>query len=247
MSTVTAPSLKICGATSGRDIEVLARHGADLVGLWHGVPDGPADLPEHEAAALAAAARATGRLTPVLVTFLSDPDTLCGVLRRTGIRTVQLHAYQPPATVRALRAALPDAVVVKVLHVRDGGCAERPLIGAYERAGTDLFLLDAATADGRVGSTGHRLPEAAAADLADRITLPFWLAGGLTCAARPAYDAVVAHPRFRGIDVDTAARNAQGRLTGAAVAGLARAWHTAQHTAPPRPSPGGRRRPKECP
>lgn len=240
MSAAPAPSLKVCGATREQDVDVLARNGADFVGLWHHVPRGPADLPEHEAAALAAAARATGRLTPVLVTFLNDPDALCGVLRRTGIRTVQLHAYQPPATVRALRARLPDAVVVKVLHVTaDGGCVERPLIGAYERAGTDLFLLDAATDDGRIGSTGHRLDEAAAVRLADRLTVPFWLAGGLTPAARPAYDTVVRHPLFHGIDVDTAARDTHGRFADAAVAGLARAWRTAQHTAAPRPSPGG--------
>ncbi|MHB9757703.1 phosphoribosylanthranilate isomerase [Streptomyces sp. BYX5S] len=219
-------TLKVCGATSPRDIEVLAGAGAGLVGLWHGVPGGPADLPEHDVAALAAAARATGRLHPVLVTFLGDADTLAGVLRRTGITTVQLHAYQRPSTVRALRAALPDAVIVKVLHVSGGTCAERPLLGAYERAGTDLFLIDATTADGRVGSTGQRLAEDTVLDLADRFTLPFWLAGGLTEANSRAYGRVLSHPRLRGIDVDTAARGGDGRFAGPAVTGIARAWST---------------------
>ncbi|PZT71690.1 MULTISPECIES: phosphoribosylanthranilate isomerase [unclassified Streptomyces] len=238
MTTLSAPrTLKVCGATSTRDIEVLAGAGACLVGLWHGVPGGPADLPEHEVAALAAAVRATGTLHPVLVTFLGDPDAVAGVLRRTGIRIVQLHAYQPPATVRALRTALPDTVIVKVLHVMDGSCPERPLIGAYERAGTDLFLIDSTTADGRVGSTGQRLDEETVLRLAQRFTLPFWLAGGLDRTNRSAYERVLSHPRLRGIDVDTAARGGDGRFGAPAVAGLARAWNTGPgHPDPRTPS-----------
>jgi phosphoribosylanthranilate isomerase len=41
---------------------------------------------------------------------------------------------------------------------------------------------------------------------------------------------VAAHPRYAGIDVDTAARDADGRFAGPAVLGIARAWHTARHT-----------------
>ncbi|MER5889414.1 N-(5'-phosphoribosyl)anthranilate isomerase [Streptomyces sp. NPDC001941] len=229
MTTAPAPVLKVCGATAPHDVEVLAAAGADRVGLWHGVPGGPADLPERELAALAAAARATGALEPVLVTFLSDPEALAAVARRAGIAHIQLHAYQPPAFVKALRAALPGAHLIKVLHVRGGRCLERPLIGAYEKAGTDLFLLDATTEDGRVGSTGVRLTESHVLDLADRFTLPFWLAGGLTADSRPEYDEVARHPRYRGIDVDTAARDGRGSFSAAAVAGLARAWGTARY------------------
>ncbi|WP_405783729.1 phosphoribosylanthranilate isomerase [Streptomyces sp. NBC_00859] len=232
MSTAPAPlpprtrTVKVCGATSTRDTDVLATAGADLVGLWHGVPGGPAELPEHEVAALAAAARATGVLQPVLVTFLSDAHTLSGVLRRTGIDIVQLHAYQRPSTVRALRAALPDTVIIKVLHVTAGACPERPLLGAYERAGTDLFLIDATTPDGRIGSTGQCLSEDAVLDLAERFTLPFWLAGGLTPANRSAHERVLRHPRLLGIDVDTAARGGDGRFAAPAVNRLARVWGT---------------------
>ncbi|WP_406134621.1 N-(5'-phosphoribosyl)anthranilate isomerase [Streptomyces sp. NBC_01089] len=232
MSPAPAPpsprtrTLKVCGATSTRDIAVLATAGADLAGLWHGVPGGPAELPEREVAALAAAARATGVLHPVLVTFLSDTHALSGVLARTGIGTVQLHAYQRPSTVRALRTALPDAVIIKVLHVTGNTCLERPLLGAYEQAGTDLFLIDATTPDGRVGSTGQCLSEDTVLDLADRFTLPFWLAGGLNPANRSDHERVLHHPRLHGIDVDTAARGGDGRIAGPAVTRLARVWGT---------------------
>ncbi|MDG4865651.1 N-(5'-phosphoribosyl)anthranilate isomerase, partial [Streptomyces sp. T-3] len=172
---------------------------------------------------------ATGALHPVLVTFLGDPGALAAAARAAGIRHVQLHAYQPPAFVRELRSLLPDAYLIKVLHVRGGRCLERPLTGAYERAGTDLFLLDAATDDGRVGSTGVRLDERDVLGVVDRFTLPFWLAGGISPQSRSDYDAVVSHPRFHGIDVDTAARDDRGRFTAPAVRDLTRAWRTAQY------------------
>ncbi|MEU6311888.1 N-(5'-phosphoribosyl)anthranilate isomerase [Streptomyces sp. NPDC047014] len=229
--------LKVCGATAPHDIEAAAAAGADCVGLWHGIPGGPSELDQDGLAALAAAARSAG-LLPVLVTFLSDPRHLTALVRATGAGWVQLHAYQPPAAVRALREALPaETGIVKVLHVQqDGHCVERPLIGAYGRAGTDLFLLDTATGDGRIGSTGAALDPARLTPLLPRLTRPFLLAGGITPHSRPAYDDIVTHPGFRGIDVDTAARSPHtGAFAVPQIAALARAWRT---TTTPGPGPG---------
>jgi len=225
--TSPRPVLKVCGATTFHDIDVLAEGGADLVGLWHGIPGGPADLPADRVVTLAGAARATGRLRPVLVTFLRDVAVLRDVVARSGIRWLQLHAFQPPAVVRALRAALPSEVaIVKVVHVRDGECLERRLLGAYERAGTDLFLIDAVTEDGRIGSTGRRLREADVLDLADQTDRPFLLAGGLRADSRDEFRSLVEHPRFFGIDVDTAARDRDGVFRPHLVRGIAQGWRT---------------------
>lgn len=229
---MTGPLLKVCGATSPADVALLAASGADLVGLWHGVPNGHAELPLDRAASLADAAREAG-VEPVLVTFEKDVTVLRDVLAATGVRWVQLHAYQLPATVTALRAAVPgDLTVVKVLHLRSGTCVERPLVGAYERAGTDLFLLDTLTDDGRVGSTGRPLEPADALAVADLTTRPFLLAGGLSAANRARFDTVTAHPRYAGIDVDSAARDVNSRFVGATVRRIADAWHTARMEVP---------------
>jgi phosphoribosylanthranilate isomerase len=220
--------LKVCGARTRDDIELLAAAGADFVGLWHGVPGGHADLSVAEATELADAARDTRRLRPVLVTFSGDVDLLAGALERTGIRWLQLHAYQSPAVVRGLRARFPhDLTIVKVVHLADGHCVERPLIRAYERAGTDIFLLDRVTADGRIGSTGQQLREAEIAELVPLFTRPFVLAGGISADNRADYDGVVDHPRFYGIDVDSAARDEGGRFRPAFVAQLRQGWRTA--------------------
>ncbi|GAA3487757.1 N-(5'-phosphoribosyl)anthranilate isomerase [Streptomyces cremeus] len=219
--------VKICGARTEGEVRAVAGAGADLVGLWHGVPGGRADLSAPRLARLAAEARATGRLRSVLVTFASQAHTLARTAVDSGVDWIQLHGYQRPALVRALRAQLPARVsLVKVLHVHGTSCPEASLIPAYERAGTDLFLLDAATADGRVGSTAHTLDDRTAAGLARRTTRPFLLAGGLRPDNRHLFDAVLADPRLCGIDVDSAARDDEGLLDAARTADLVRAWRT---------------------
>ncbi|MER7672759.1 N-(5'-phosphoribosyl)anthranilate isomerase [Kitasatospora sp. NPDC096128] len=216
--------LKVCGARTRADLDLLAATGPTLVGLWHGIPGGPADLPPQHLADLAATAIRLG-LEPVLVTFLDDPHHLARLARETGIRWIQLHAYQSPALAARLREQLPYAVLVKVLHLARGRCLERAFTPAYERAGVDLFLLDTVTDDGRVGSTGQSLDPADVHALLPRLSIPFLLAGGLSAHNRDTYRTVTDHPLYAGADIDTAARDRAGHLTREAVTALARAWH----------------------
>ncbi|MEV4315397.1 hypothetical protein [Actinocrispum sp. NPDC049592] len=222
--------LKVCGATTRDDVELLAGAGADLVGLWHGVPDGPSEVSIDTVTQLAQAARATGQLEPMLVTFLSDVEILRQIVERTGIQWIQLHAYQMPVMVKALRQAVTsDLTIVKVLHLRAGKCLERPLIKAYEAAGTDLFLLDVVTDQGQIGSTGQRLHPKAVVELVPSFTKPFLLAGGISANNSADYAAVAQHPLFQGIDVDTGARDQSGRFQGTNISAITRGWRTARH------------------
>ncbi|TCO60577.1 phosphoribosylanthranilate isomerase [Actinocrispum wychmicini] len=220
--------VKVCGATQVADVELLAAAGADFVGLWHGVPRGHAELSGSALARLADAARTTGP-RPILVTLSSDLDTLGEALARSGIRWVQLHGYQQPAMVRRLKAAHPAVTVVKVLHMRGGECVERALIPSYERAGVDVFLLDALAADGRIGSTALTIEPAAAAAIADRVSRPVMLAGGLTADNSARYRSLTGHPRFYGIDVDSGSRDADGRIDARQVALIRDKWTVVEH------------------
>ncbi|MFI2611179.1 N-(5'-phosphoribosyl)anthranilate isomerase [Kitasatospora sp. NPDC018619] len=226
-----AGHLKVCGARTRSDLALLADTGPTLVGLWHGVPGGPADLDADRLADLAATAIRLG-LEPVLVTFLDHAPTLAALARATGIRWIQLHAYQSPALVAELREHLPYAVLVKVLHLSRGRCLERAFTRAFERAGCDLFLLDTVTDDGRVGSTGQSLDPAHVHALLPRLTIPFLLAGGLSAANRATYRTVTDHPLYAGADIDSAARDRTGRLTHDNVTALTRAWHPRLQEAP---------------
>lgn len=206
-------------------MRLLAGAGADLIGLWHGVPGGSAELSLPALADLAEECRVVEGAEAVLVTFLGDPQRLADVVVRTGVPVVQLHAYQPPAVVRVLKEAA-HVTVVKVLHLQGGSCPEARFIPAYERAGTDLFLLDTVAADGRVGSTGRTLDTDAALALAARLERPFLLAGGLTDHRSPEQEAIAGHPLFHGIDVDTAARDATDAFDADRVLSIVQCWRT---------------------
>lgn len=211
--------VKICGATRPDEVALLAAAGVDFVGLWHGVPGGRTELSLEQVTSLAAAAP-----EPVLVTLMSGVDDLVRVVRASGIGWVQLHGYQQPGVVRALKAECPNTTVVKVLHIRGGECVERALIRTYQRAGVDVFLLDALAADGRIGSTAQTIDPAVAARIIELSELPVLLAGGLTSGNVARYRSLIGHPRFFGIDVDSGARDEQGRIDGRRVAEIRNQW-----------------------
>ena len=133
--------VKVCGITEPTEIDLLARQQVDFVGLWYGVPGGPADLPLETWRAFGSAAAGTEQLNPVLVTFLKDVDAIRAALDGTDVHWVQLHGYQTPGLVRALKREVPDVRILKVLHVRGQDCVEAPLIGSYEKAGVPAARL----------------------------------------------------------------------------------------------------------
>ena len=104
--------------------------------------------------------------------------------------------------------------MIKVLHVRGGECVEASLIGSYEKAGVDVFLFDVVTDDGRVGSTGQALDPAVVAPLAGQAD-PAVPARRRNLGRQPRASTrrSRAHPLFLGIDVDTNARGADGKIS----------------------------------
>ncbi len=214
--------VKVCGIVEPTEVDALAAHHVDFVGLWWGVPGGPHDLDRDRWRALAGPVAARG-LTPVLVTFAKDAEQLRETLEGSPVRWVQLHGYPTPGTVRKVKA-IGDIRVIKVLHVKGGECVEASLIGSYEKAGVDVFLFDVVTEDGRVGSTGQALDPAVVAPLLEKLTRPFLLAGGISDANRGDYESLAAHPLFLGVDVDTNARDAGGNISAERVSAITRAW-----------------------
>jgi phosphoribosylanthranilate isomerase len=215
--------LKVCGITEHPEVGALAAHSVDLAGLWYGVPDGPADLELARWQELATATAAEN-VAPVLVTFSKDAEMLREALESAPVKWVQLHGYQTPGLVKALKRDVPDVRVLKVLHVRGQDCVEAPLIGSYEKAGVDVFLFDAVAKDGRVGSTGETLDVDYVVSIADKLTRPFLIAGGISPENRGRHEALISHPRYLGVDVDTNARGDDGKIAAENVGAISAAW-----------------------
>jgi phosphoribosylanthranilate isomerase len=219
--------VKVCGIVERAQIDLLAAQQVDFVGLWWGVPGGPHDLGRDRWRELADAAGAAEGVTPVLVTFSKDADELRATLEGSGVRWIQLHGYPTPGTIRKVKAIEVGGGpinVIKVLHIRGGECVEAPLLASYEKAGVDIFLFDVVTEDGRVGSTGQAIDPAVVAPLADQLNRPFLLAGGISAVNRGDYETLASHPRFLGIDVDTNARTADGKISSENVKAITNVW-----------------------
>lgn len=221
--------VKVCGIVEPAEIGVLAAEAVDWVGLWLAVPGGPHDLlPERWRALAERAAQSDRGPAPVLVTFTKDAELLREALSSAPVEWVQLHGYPTPGFVRKVKAIGPEVKVIKVLHVRGGECVEASLIGSYEKAGVDVFLFDTVSEDGQVGSTGLSLDAEVVIPLAEKLTRPFLLAGGISAENRARYEQLAAHPLFLGIDVDTNARGQDGRIDAEHVAAITRAWRTGE-------------------
>ena len=95
--------VKICGATRLDEVALLNGAGVDFVGLWHGVPGGRTELSLDQLTSLR-----RRRTQPVLVTLMSAVDDLVLVVRRSGIDWVQLHGYQQPGVIRALKSEVSE-------------------------------------------------------------------------------------------------------------------------------------------
>lgn len=218
------PWLKVCGLADRVEVASARDGGATHVGLWWSMGESAHALGMAALAKTSGHARSAG-MRPVLVTLSGDPEQILRACREGEIDAVQLHAFQPPRTVAAVRQGLPaEGTVVKVIHAEpDGTSPDLRLVSAYRAAGVDAFLLD--TMDGgRVGSTGRALSPATVRAIVPRFEAPFILAGGLTATPAPEQLDLRSLPGFAGVDVDSAARGDDGRPDASRIRRLHDAW-----------------------
>ena len=164
-----------------------------------------------------------------LVTFSSDAAAVAEAARALDARWIQLHAFQNPSVVASVRhridtsAASAPTRIVKVLHLDGDLLLEAPFLRAYDRAGVDAYIID--TVSGvRIGSTGIRADPGALRRVAEKLTRPFLIAGGLDAAVVDDYDELRGEPLWSGVDVDTGARDASGSFDAASIVSISTAW-----------------------
>jgi phosphoribosylanthranilate isomerase len=159
--------VKICGITNLKDARRAVEAGADFLG-FNFYPRSPRYVTP------AAARRIVQRLpkgTAFVGVFVNEPtDKMLAIARRVGLRFLQLHGEESPATVAKLRRTL---TVIKAIRVRNSFSAAQ--LRQFKPRGT--FLLDGFHVSRR-GGTGKTFNWAVArrANRAGHI----FLAGGLT-------------------------------------------------------------------
>jgi len=124
--------VKICGITCWRDAKAALDAGADALG-FNFYPPSPRFIPPRRAREIV---RRLPRNTQAVGVFVDEPlENVLEIARVSGVRFLQLHGRESPATVAALGHTLP---VIKAFRVRPGFRLAR--LASYPRA--KAFLLD---------------------------------------------------------------------------------------------------------
>jgi phosphoribosylanthranilate isomerase len=195
--------LKVCGVTAPRDLSLLDEEGVDYAGVWVQIGSARSCADEVSFRELTTRRSERARCVAVVAGKL-DLDILCRWLEASAVAAVQLHGFQLPPAVAALRERLPRSIeVFKVLHVQHGVCLERSRIADYAAAGVDAFLVDTFESRARLGSTGTAIGRGVLLELLEQVSpQKLIVAGGLTASHLRA----LATLGLRGVDVDTGAR-----------------------------------------
>jgi phosphoribosylanthranilate isomerase len=198
--------VKICGLTRGADLRAAIDAGADAVGVISEVPvDSPREVDPATAAELLA--DVPPFVTATLVTMPDSAERAVELLRMVGPDAVQLHGEWIPDEIRFIRAETERKVLLAV-DADDPARAEE-----FDRV-ADALVIDS-TDDSGAGGTGETHDWERAGDLADRLTTPVVLAGGLT--ADNVAEAVRAADPF-AVDVASGVELTDGRKDHNAVA-----------------------------
>ncbi|WP_051141968.1 phosphoribosylanthranilate isomerase [Paucidesulfovibrio longus] len=187
-----------------------------LAGFTHlGFPLGPGVVEEDVDAGEAlrivrslAAAPDTADVCCVLITYLRKAEDVLELLRRSGMRAVQLHAPVDPASVAELRRADPSLLIFKSIVMGRTEDADPLTLARAHAPFVDAFLTDTYDpATGNSGATGRTHDWSLSRALVRAGLRPVILAGGLT----PGNVAeAVQRVRPAGVDAHTGLEDANG-------------------------------------
>ncbi|WP_256403213.1 phosphoribosylanthranilate isomerase [Halorubrum salinum] len=163
--------VKVCGLARDADLRAAIDAGADAVGVITEVPvDSPREV--EPAAAADLLADVPPFVTATLVTMPDSAERVVELVRTIGPDAVQIHGEWTPDEIRYIRAETQRKVLLAVDAAEPGRAEELDAVA-------DALVLDSTDESG-AGGTGETHDWTRAGELADRLTSPVVLAGGLT-------------------------------------------------------------------
>ena len=172
--------VKICCISSTLEATIAMRYGADAIGLVGRMPSGPGPIEDELIRNIAVT------IPPPIATFLLTSETSAEQIiahhKRTFTNTIQLVDELPEKDYAIIKAAIPAIKLVQVIHVIDEGSVEEAIkVSAY----VDAILLDSGNpnlAIKELGGTGRVHDWKLSSKIKESISIPLFLAGGLSAA-----------------------------------------------------------------
>jgi phosphoribosylanthranilate isomerase len=178
MKATLAPRVKICCIASIEEARLAIECGASALGLVSHMPSGPGVISDEQIAEIAAT------VPPAIGTFLlTSRQSVTGIVeqhRFCRTNTIQICDHLTHGTHRDLKTALPGISIVQVVHVTGPESLDE---AARVAPHVDAILLDSGNqklAVKELGGTGRTHDWALSRAIRERISIPLFLAGGLT-------------------------------------------------------------------
>lgn len=178
MEATPQPRIKICCISSHEEAALAVRAGASALGLVSAMPSGPGIIGEGLIARIAA--QVPPGVASFLLTSLQDADAIIAQQRRCRTNTIQLCDELRDGGYAQLRQALPGVALVQVIHVTGPASVDEAVRVAPD---VDAILLDSGNPTLRIkelGGTGRVHDWALSRAIREAVTVPLFLAGGLT-------------------------------------------------------------------
>ena len=177
---MSSPRIKICCISSEDEVRAAVYGGADLLGFVAPPLGGLGVIPESKIAQLI-------RLVPpgcvaVLLTGHTSLDDISRQVRDTAPDAVQLVRSTSVQTRRALRDRFVGLRLLQVVHVHGPEAVDDAVAAQEESHG---LVLDSAVLDGpseQLGATGTTHDWSISRRIVEAVSVPVYLAGGLSAA-----------------------------------------------------------------
>jgi phosphoribosylanthranilate isomerase len=178
MQSTSTPRVKICCISTVDEAALAVACGASALGLVSYMPSGPGVISDELIAKIAAT------VPPAIGTFLlTSRQSVADIIeqqRRCRTNTIQLCDHLTDGTHRDLKDASPGISVVQVVHVTGPESVEE---AARIAPHVNAILLDSGNqklAVKELGGTGRTHDWTLSRAIRERISVPLFLAGGLT-------------------------------------------------------------------
>lgn len=178
MNAPIRPRIKICCISSLEEAGLAVRYGASALGLVSSMPSGPGIIPDDLIQEISAAV--PPGVATFLLTCLQDADAIVEQQRTLGTNTVQICDRLVTGDYRALRRGMPGVKIVQVVHVTGPDSVDEAIEAASH---VDAILLDSgnpALSVKQLGGTGRVHDWSLSLRIRETISIPLFLAGGLT-------------------------------------------------------------------
>jgi len=195
-----APTVKICGLSTGLTLDAALDAGADMVGFVF-FSKSPRHIDWATGRALGRQAR--GRATIAALSVDADDDTLKRIVEALSPDLMQLHGSETPARVKEIRE-LFGRPTIKAIGVATHG--DLAAAQTYEGV-ADHLLIDAKPPKGAALPGGNGRPFDWSLTRKFRPSLPWLLSGGLD---PDTVEAAIALSGARGVDVSSGVESAPG-------------------------------------